>query len=302
MQIGPIILISFAIIAIYGIWGYLVVRIVLGAQKHHHKQALFFALILLIFSLGLLLVLKNRDPFWWLVSSVNIVLSVFIIHLIVTTVLLIRSKSIRRASVPILLLFLALLYFDVIREKSIILAKLKNPWPFSDPIFIYADQFRPWRLPMSLKEIRENSRSREALNEVFRLRDNERIFYWVPGIVRKPDFGLKTWIADTLIYCTIYSYGFDNDDDSLKKIINLNTNEQSTCSTPYVNLYLLSPIPLDGDIELTGYRLILSIYDFHLDTTFVRQLFELLGDTLSPEGREVWLKKREHQRRLLGSE
>jgi hypothetical protein len=66
-------------------------------------------------------------------------------------------------------------------------------------------------------------------------------------IVKKPEFGIKTYIEGTLVHCVLYSYGFDYDDDSLKHIAF--DYHESMLPNPSAGLwYILSPVPLDGDI------------------------------------------------------
>jgi len=183
-----------------------------------------------------------------------------------------------------------------VREKGIILNKLRFSWS-SNPIFTYYYRLRPWRFPISINDIYSDSLSHQELKEILLSQEMERFYNFSLGIIRKPDFGLKTWIADTEIHCVLYSYGFDNDDDSCKHVIDLDDDEPVLLGLPYRTLYVLSPVPLDGDILLNYCSCVYSVNDYRLDTTFVRQLRELQGDTLSPEEYQEWMEKREEFKR-----
>ena len=230
-----------------------------------------------------------------------------------------RKKKHKRAIIFLIITLVLFIYADIVIEhKSIIEAY--NTRSFKNLDWVVANFFNKYhRYPISTNEIVTTSNWSAELYKEFYQYHTEVPWYWYfrpyLHLVKWPDYGIKTYLDDTLnpkvdkalvtplgiktylndtiLYCVSYSYGFDNDDDSLKVVY---TYYELYDARKLNNiLYMISPIPLNGDIFL-GWD-VRSVNDYRLDTTFVRQLRELQGDTLTPEEYEESMRKREEFRR-----
>jgi len=244
--------------------------------------------------------------------------SLFVVA-IVCLIIAIRSLKRRlylRFFIYLLIAAVSFIYFDIIKERRTIVEHytFEPTGPFNGIVRYFFRKYHYY--PMSAKELMEKTSELEE--------DYERVFQkqryypweWCLHLVKWPGygiktylddtinpkvdkalvtpFGIKTYLNDTILYCVSYSYGFDNDDDSLKVVYKY--YELYDARKLNNILYMISPIPLNGDI-FYHWEAVQSVNDYRLDTTFVHQLRELQGDTLTPEEYEESMRKREEFRR-----
>ncbi len=215
---------------------------------------------------------------------------------------------------------ISFIYSDIaIERKSMIEAY--NQRVFKNLEWVVSNFFDKYhRYPMSISEVVATSNWSAELYRQFFQYHTKVSWYWYfrphLHLVKWPDygiktylddtinpkvdkalvtpFGIKTYLNDTILYCVSYSYGFDNDDDSLMVVYKY--SELDDARTLKEILYMISPVPLNGDV-FCHWEAVQSINDYRLDTVFVRKLRELQGDTLAPEEYEEWMRKREEFRR-----
>jgi hypothetical protein len=239
---------------------------------------------------------KNRNKGRIFVDIVTIISVtaqiVWIILLIVGIVTL--GKIRRKWSFDIFLICIIILsYWILIRDRITIIRNKYNPLLRTNQAYSNF-MINYHRYPMSMEEIKKDTiASRwfddDYVKNIYEHDPDEPHWALRPFLLKVPDYGVTVWLEDTLIYSVLYIDGFDYDDDSLKKEYNFDYHWRSPNNWDYIR-YILLPLPWDGDIYIEGY--VRSIYDPWFDTTFVRQILEIYGDTLSPDEYQEWLRKR----------
>jgi hypothetical protein len=222
-----------------------------------------------------------------IVNYIGTGLGIVVVLLVIIAVIYLVKRKFWRALKIILVAGVLFFCLDFIggRNEIVLTYNLERTRDLDGVVRAFFSKYH--RYPMSVDEILTTSEwSAELYREFYQ---TWRYRLWHIPFTKWPDYGIKTYLDDTLIHCISYSFGFDNDNDSLRKVY-YNYELMGAKSLKNV-LYLVSPLPLDGDIFL-GWD-VRSVNDYRFDTTFVRQLWELQGDTLSAEKYENWLKKRE---------
>jgi len=296
----------FAKVFYYGILVFLVGKIIASQKARDVKRRLVYVMLLLVLVLIPLSITSydtfNKKVFFQglvyhllCIQFVTTPLKLLVICSCVLTVYAVKDKRYSKIPIYLLLLLSTSFYLDIIKERNIITGKMA----FSSPMLNVIEPFfkQAQRYPLRLEEVITSKKMYDEINNIYNtcLKPNYLQILTL-NLLNKPNFAVKTWLADTIVHCRIYCYGFDYDDDNLKNEVDLYGNRRLFLSIPFLSLYILSPIALDGDIILPTVWSS-SIYDYRLDTTFVRQLRELQGDTLSPEEYKEWLKKREEFKR-----
>jgi len=195
------------------------------------------------------------------------------------------KRKFKKVIVLLLPFIISLFCWVFVRDRSRIVGNyslFRHQLPISQAFHAYRHIHN--RFPLNIYEIIDDRIYWEFL------RQDEVPSIQRPFLLPQPRYGIKTWLEDTLIYSAVYSYGLDYDDDSL------NTVKYSVLRDKWMNtweyaIYIIVPFCNNGDI-------IVDMWNYHvgdprLDTTFVREIRELYGDTLSPKEYELWLKRRE---------
>lgn len=277
----------------YGISVFLVIMIIRNQRKKEIKKTTLFVSILVVDIIANVFFSRYGTPDAWFwpyslaIQAIKIAMIFFGVHIVI----LIKAKQYAKLLLYIFPFILVSTYYDIVLERSLILGKLRHRFFQLDPIDPFLREHHQY--PVHIEEL-DQVLLKTQLDDIYRLRSREKILYWNPGLVKKPDFSVKTWIDDTTVYCQMYAFGFDNDDDKLNKEIENPIFRPSSYiyGIPLIILYLLSPVALDGDIGHPP-QYSSSIFDPELDTNFVRQIWELQGDTLTTEEYYKWLEKRD---------
>lgn len=221
-----------------------------------------------------------------IVNYIGIGLGIVVVLLVIIAVIYLVKRKFWRALKIILVAGILFFCLDFIggRNEIVVTYNLERTRDLDGVVRAFFTKYH--RYPMSIDDILTSSEWSADLYREFL--HTQRYKLWHLPLTKWPDYGIKTYLDDTLIYSISYSYGFDNDNDSLRKVY---YNYELIGAKSLKNvLYLIAPLSLDGDIFLNWN--VRSVNDYRFDTTFVRQLWELQGDTLSPKEYEKWLKKR----------
>ncbi len=228
-----------------------------------------------------------------IVSIVSLATLLISVILLIVSVATLGKINIKWTLNIFLICIICFSYWIIIRDRKIIIQNKYNSFLRTNQAYS-SFMLKYHRYPMSMEEIRKDTVAGRWFDDDYvktiYTRDPDEI-HWAlrPLLLKVPDYGVYTWLEDTIIHTRLYIYGFDYDDDSLKKEYNFNFRWHSLNNWDYIK-YMLLPLPWDGDIYIEGY--VSSIYDPWFDTSFVRQILEIYGDTLSPDEYKEWLKKR----------
>jgi hypothetical protein len=175
-------------------------------------------------------------------------IGLFLLFLVMVIVAILKFKKRKYNIMFIYLLIAGAAIFLVMQQgvKANIVSAIYFSW-IRALSTMYLSKYN--RYPTSFKDIETNLSPlyHEALRDI-RMWGPYNIF------ARWPKYGIKTYVEDTLVYCILYSYGFDYDDDSLK-IVFCEGGRQTLRD----EIYIISPIALDGDILIGG--AVTSIHD-----------------------------------------
>ncbi len=215
-----------------------------------------------------------------IVFFIGSILQIISVALLIIGIRKILRKQFKKSAIILVFFLITIFYWIIIRERIILVRYIYRSFSKVENTFTtYIWKYH--RYPLNFEELQRDTLGIRLLStyESYPLVEK-------PLFLKEPKYGIKTELTDTLIFTVLYSYGLDYDDDSLKRKYYFGPLLKRT---NYIQ-YILSPIPIDGDLYIRG--LGQSIWDPFFDTVFVRQLFELHGDTLSPEEYNVWMEKR----------
>jgi hypothetical protein len=181
-------------------------------------------------------------------TFIQLILFATILGLSVFVFIIVRRKKLCVLAYVIIMFLLLVVYCEVIGERRVTLAEIR-PGVVGPSSTVRAFTYKYDRYPLRISEMMMDANIRGKLEDDYPVSVSYKIMRGAPFrlLTKKPDFNIKTYIEDTLVHCVLYSYGFDYDDDSLKHIAF--DYHESMLPNPSAGLwYILSPVPLDGDI------------------------------------------------------
>lgn len=184
-----------------------------------------------------------------IVHYLRLLLPIIIVVIIICAYIFMKRKYYRRSIILILMVILLFFYCNIIGEKRELLRRIR-PGIIGSSTSLEAFIDKNNRFPFTISELYDDSIIREKLNSEYKQNLISEIITGSPiNLVKKPQFGVRTFISGEQIHTILYSYGFDFDDDSLKhvafdyyKYMSQHPNEGLW--------YILSPISTNGDIVI----------------------------------------------------
>lgn len=221
------------------------------AKKRLKKKKL---LICLSITILWAIIIFSLDLFYegipWYISLFNLMiffLKLLILYLGISLYFILRNQLFAKFLLYLFIMITCIVYLDLLIERCLIIKGLEHI-SFEHPIFWYFNTNK--RFPKNINEAKEYSEFNKMMNEFCKYIDSNIDL----GLVRIPEFGIKTFLEDSVLICKLYSYGFDNDDDNGSPSIDLKNEIREyhpfLLWVPKIFWYVVAPIPLDGDILL----------------------------------------------------
>lgn len=184
-----------------------------------------------------------------IVHYLRLLLPIIIVVIIVCVYIFMKHKYYRRSMILMLMVILLFFYCNLIGEKREILRRIR-PGIIGPSTCLKAFIDKNNRFPFTVSELHDDSIACRKLNSEYTQNLISELVTGSPiNIVKKPQFGLRTFISGEQIHTILYSYGFDFDDDSLKYVA-FDYYEYMSQRPNEGLWYILSPISTNGDIVI----------------------------------------------------